>query len=192
MSLLERTYAVLMRAYPRGFRDEYGTDMQLLLRDQLRDEAAARVWARALIDLFINVPARHLEAHMSNRNQSVIPALFAGLSIAGVVGAIVAGSEWRVAAVTFAVAVAAAIAAAIAWRQTHSIAAGGASDQWWKFLIAGVGVIIAFAVVTSIIGDLGGETQWIVAMVALAIGVTLTATGLVLALVSVSRKRASA
>ena len=121
----------------------------------------------------------------------MIPALFAGLSVAAIVGTVVVGSEWRTAAVMVAVAIGAAAVAAVAWRQERAIAEGDASRHWWKFLTAGVVVIATFVVVTSIIGDLGTETRWMAAMGLLASGVTLSATGVVLALVGASRRGAS-
>jgi hypothetical protein len=42
-------YRALVRLYPRRFRDEYGPALVLLFARQLREEAAARVWARGLI-----------------------------------------------------------------------------------------------------------------------------------------------
>jgi len=41
-------YRALLRLYPRGFRDEYGVDMELLFAASLRDEARGRVIARTL------------------------------------------------------------------------------------------------------------------------------------------------
>ena len=37
-----RVYRSLLRLYPREFRDEYGTDMVQLLREQCSDEPAWR------------------------------------------------------------------------------------------------------------------------------------------------------
>ena len=57
-----RVYTLLLRTYPRQFRDEFGPDMVLLLRDQLRDEPPPRVLARSAVDLPITIPTQHLEA----------------------------------------------------------------------------------------------------------------------------------
>ena len=57
-------YTALLRVYPRSFRDEYGQDMVLLFAQQLRDEPAARIWVRGVVDLAITTPSLHLEHHM--------------------------------------------------------------------------------------------------------------------------------
>src|SRR5438874_724844 len=44
-----RLHALLLLAYPRDFRLEYGRDMQQLFRDQCRDAARNRARARFLL-----------------------------------------------------------------------------------------------------------------------------------------------
>ena len=61
-----RLYGVLVRLYPRRFRDEYGADMVQLIRDQCADEPTWRVCARAATDLAITIPAQHMETHRRN------------------------------------------------------------------------------------------------------------------------------
>ena len=46
--------------------------MVLLLEDQLHDEGAARVVARAVLDLLLTVPTRHLEAHMERSSTTAV------------------------------------------------------------------------------------------------------------------------
>jgi hypothetical protein len=58
-------YSVLLRAYPREFRREFGSQMVLLLLDCQRDASTApartRLWLRTLFDLVRTVPREHLE-----------------------------------------------------------------------------------------------------------------------------------
>jgi hypothetical protein len=58
-------YTVLLLAYPREFRREYGSQMVLLLLDSERDArtvpARSRIWLHALIDLVRTAPREHLE-----------------------------------------------------------------------------------------------------------------------------------
>lgn len=63
VSLSRRAYALLLAAYPREFRREYGREMALAFADRCRDEPAAlaRVWGEALLDLALNVPREHFE-----------------------------------------------------------------------------------------------------------------------------------
>jgi hypothetical protein len=57
-----------------------------------------------------------------------------------------------------------------------------AASHWWKFLVCGSAVLIAFVVVTTITGELGDST-WLPAMIVLLGAVVTIATGLVLGVV---------
>jgi hypothetical protein len=58
-------YSILLLAYPRQFRRQYGSQMSLLLLDcqrQARNTPAVfRLWLRALMDLVRTVPVEHLQ-----------------------------------------------------------------------------------------------------------------------------------
>ena len=58
-------YSILLLAYPREFRREYGSQMVLLLLDSQRDARTApartRIWLRTLFDLVRTAPREHLE-----------------------------------------------------------------------------------------------------------------------------------
>jgi hypothetical protein len=58
-------YSILLLAYPRQFRRQYGSQMSLLLLDcqrQARNTPAVfRLWLRALMDLVKTVPVEHLQ-----------------------------------------------------------------------------------------------------------------------------------
>jgi len=58
-------YSILLLAYPREFRQEYGSQMVLLFLDCQRDArnapARTRIWLRTLIDLLRTAPREHLE-----------------------------------------------------------------------------------------------------------------------------------
>lgn len=63
-----RAYALLLAAYPREFRREYGREMALVFADRCREQscaggaaALARVWGEALLDLALTAPRQHLE-----------------------------------------------------------------------------------------------------------------------------------
>lgn len=57
---------MLLRLYPRSFRDEFAAEMQLLFDEQLEDArregriAVAALWARSCVDLVVTVPRHHL------------------------------------------------------------------------------------------------------------------------------------
>jgi hypothetical protein len=65
MRLSEKIYRLLLRAYPRAYRDQYGQPMEQLFRDQLRDARTlthwSALWARTLTDWTKTVITHHLE-----------------------------------------------------------------------------------------------------------------------------------
>jgi len=60
----ERIYALLLRAYPPGFRAEYEREMALCFRDLRRDVGTAgiRFWLEIVLDVARTAPAQRLEA----------------------------------------------------------------------------------------------------------------------------------
>jgi len=65
-------YSILLLAYPREFRREYGSQMVLLLLDCQRDARTApartRIWFRTLVDLVRTAPREHLEKIRKENN----------------------------------------------------------------------------------------------------------------------------
>ncbi len=65
MSLSEKMYRVLLRAYPRDFRSRYAASMEQLFRDRLRQvhsfAGLLALWRRMLADWAVSVPACYWE-----------------------------------------------------------------------------------------------------------------------------------
>lgn len=182
-------YRGLLRVYPRRFRDEYGADMGLLFAEQLRDEAALRVWARGVADLAITVPARHLEAHMTRSPNPAVPALFGAISVAGVLFGVIGGSNLAMLAVGLTTAAVAGTLALVAWRHTRAItAARPATAQWWKFLAGGGGVLGAMILVLTATGEVA-EAMWWPMMIAILGALVTLAAGLVLGIAHLTATR---
>ncbi len=64
-----RLYALLLAAYPREFRREYGREMMLVFADRRREEASGRgarlrIWREALFDLMRTAPKERLESFL--------------------------------------------------------------------------------------------------------------------------------
>lgn len=135
-------YRVLLRLYPRHFRNDYGPDMALLFADQLRDEHTGRVLVRSVVDLAITIPARHLEAHMHRPPRPLVPMLFSALGTAGLGIAVVGGTNPAMLAVGLATAVGFLGLAAAAWRRGRPVAEVRAvSANWWRFLAGGAAIL---------------------------------------------------
>ena len=173
-------YSVLLRLYPRRFRDEYGTDMALLLAQQLRDEPTSRVLARVVLDLAITIPTRHLEAHMNQPRNHTVPVLFAALGISGLVLAVIGGSRVGMLCFGLAVAVVAGALAITAWRRTSTVSATrSTTEHWWQILLTGVTVLATAIIVLNVVGEVS-EGWWLPTMLILLAGAATTAAGLIL------------
>jgi hypothetical protein len=65
VSRSRRAYALLLAAYPREFRREYGREMALVFADRCREReraaSRARLWGEALLDLAVSAPREHME-----------------------------------------------------------------------------------------------------------------------------------
>jgi hypothetical protein len=173
-------YRVLLRLYPRRFRDEYGPDMALLFADQLRDEPVSRVWVRSLVDLAVTVPQQHLETHMNRPPSPLVPMLFAGIGFAGVWMAAIGGSSPPVLAMALTCAVIAGGLAVAAWRNVRPLVSGQlATAQWWKFLAGGAAVLSVVIVIATAAGEVP-EALWLPMMAIIVCALTLLGTGLAL------------
>ena len=146
-------YRALVRLYPRSFREAYAEDLEQLLRDQLRDEPALRVWSRALLDLALTVPAQHLETRMSRVPSQA--ARYGALSALAPV-AVVAGRRARVLG-----------------DGRHAAA------HWWKYLAAGATGLAAALLSVAGREELAAG-PWALFAATLLTSVGLLATGLVL------------
>jgi hypothetical protein len=64
VSSAERVYHLLLRAYPSGFRAEYGQQMTLFFRDRRREAGAKRLsfWAAIVWDVARSATALRIEA----------------------------------------------------------------------------------------------------------------------------------
>ena len=182
-------YRGLLRAYPRRFRDEYGDDMTLLLAEQLRDENAARVWLRALVDLAVSAPARHLEVRMKHSSPRTVPTIFATIAICGLLLAAIGGSTIGLVAIGLIVAVTAGALAAIAWRRSSELnAPSTATAQWWKYVLTGGVSLTTLIIVTTITGELP-DGGWAIAMIVLLASLITLGLGLVLGILHLGSYR---
>ena len=163
--------------------------MALLFEDQLRNEAAARVWARAVVDLAITIPTQHLEARVNRPPNPAIPALFAAFSGVGIVIAAVTGARGGTAGIALAVGFLFSAFALTAWRRTRAITgAQPASAHWWKLVAGGGGLFAATLVVAVLVGE-GPEAWWLPMMLSFLVGFTTLLTGLVLGVARLTAPR---
>ncbi|CAA9521473.1 MAG: hypothetical protein AVDCRST_MAG05-3641 [uncultured Rubrobacteraceae bacterium] len=102
----ERAYRSLLRAYPRGLRDEYGDEMVRLFRDLCREEledgglGLATLWARTLPELLYTAIKERSTMLARNAYRSVAGVALAAAFILLI--PLLAGWPWNVADFVFA------------------------------------------------------------------------------------------
>lgn len=171
-------YGALLRLYPRSFRDAYGQDMALLLRDQLRDERAARVWGRTLLDLVLTVPPQHLEVLVSRPVSAA--ALYSGLGGAALLVAGVTLVTVGLSVPSLVVAAVLGSLGALAWRRSHALSGPRSRGHRGVAHLAagGVGLAVTLLSVRGA-GELAAG-PWVVFALALLTSVGLLVVGLAL------------
>lgn len=177
-------YSMLIGLYPRRFRDEYGADMVQLLREQYAAEPAWRVWGRAAADLALTIPTQQLEAHMNRVPNHLVPLLNTALAAAGVLLAILGGTNLTMLIVGLCIAVAAGAMAVIGWRRAAPIGANIATVGWWKLVVAGPCIVIAVIVAAGI-----GVEAWYLGILLVLFACVLTGTGLLLGVLRLTNRR---
>ena len=60
MRAAERIFRLLLRCYPKEFRDDYAAEMTQVFRDQLTDDPRARVWIDLAVDTARSAPREHV------------------------------------------------------------------------------------------------------------------------------------
>lgn len=171
---LERGYAALLRLYPRPFRELYRDDMELLFREQCRDEPAWRVAARTVLDLALTVPHQHLEARMHSSPNPLVPLLFIAVAAGGLLVAAAGGTDATILAAGLGVSGVAGSLAFVAWRRSAPIRSDATAHTWWGLLLGGLALIAAVVAASK-----AGVDAWYVGMLAIFTALLLIAAGLV-------------
>ena len=167
-----------LRLSPRRFRDQYGADMVLLMREQCTEESASRVFVRSMVDLAISIPTQHLGARMRKAPGPLVPLAYAIAAVAGLLLAILGGTNPAMLVLGLTLAVVAGAIATMAWRRSRPVGNTQAvTATWWKFLVAGP-CLAALVIIASGVG----VEAWYLGMVVVLAAFVSTATGLVLGL----------
>lgn len=172
-----RFYAAVIRLYPTRFRDEYGSDMVSLFRDQCRDEPMSRVLWRAGVDLAITIPKQHLEARMRRASSPLVPIIYLTIALAGALLAVIGGSNAVTAVIGLAIALGAGTIGVIAWRRTRPVREVTLTRHWWKLILSGPCLVIVVIVAAQL-----GSDAWFLGVVTVLTGFVVTAVGVVLGL----------
>jgi hypothetical protein len=180
-----RVYQMLVRLYPRRFREEYGADLVGLGADPLRDEPTWRVLARSAIDLALTVPTRHLEAHMDRAPTPLVPTLFGALALSAVIVGAIVGHPAVLLACSAVGVTAGWLGLLAAHRARPLTQPRPATAHWWKLLAGGAGLLAALIATTTATGELP-DGGWLIAMVTGLTAIVLLGAGIVLGIAHVA------
>ena len=172
-------YRHAVRFYPRRFREDYGSDLVLLVADQLRDEPTWRVLARSTVDLVLTLPTRHLEAHVHRPPALLIPTLFGAVALAAVIVGITVGHPFVLLACLAIGAAAGGLGMLAAHRARPLTQPRPTSAHWWKLLAGGAAVMAALIAITTATGELP-DGGWLIAMITGLTALLLIGAGVVL------------
>jgi hypothetical protein len=146
-------YRVLLRLYPRSFRDEYGADMTQLFGDRLRDRGR-RAWIEAGPDLVRTVPVLRMEAAMTGLSTGARVVALAVI----VLGAVAVSVGFGAGAAPLLIVIAAVAGTVALTRERWVLAAAfgvraplwrSVTQAWWAPLAAVLGVaMLVFGVGT--------------------------------------------
>lgn len=178
---MSRAYRVLVRLYPRSFRDAYGDDMVLLFEDQRADDGALRAWSRTARDLLVTIPTQHLEVLVHRRSPRLVSSAVGLLGIVVLVAGVIIGSA--VSPLLLLVGVVLAVAGAMAWQQHRDVVAPELVESWWKVLLAGpavlASVVLAHAVWPPSL-EPGDDVAWLLTFSSIILAITLIVSGVLL------------
>ena len=178
MSRQVALYRHLTALYPRSFRGEYIDDLTSTFALQLADDGALRCWLRTVLDLIVTVPAQRMESQMNRTSNHLIPLLYTAVAGGGVLVAIVGGSNRGMVITGACIAIAAGAAAVVAWRRSQPIIGSIGTNGWWKFIVAGAGIVASVIIAAGLRVE-----AWFVGVLAVFVAFTLAVIGVVLGLV---------
>lgn len=182
-----RVYGALLALYPRRFRREYGEDMVLLFAEQLRDENAWRVYSRAATDLALTVPTSYLEVVMKTSTSPFLSMFFGAVAVAGIMFAVVSGTNGALAIAGAGTAVLAGGLSLISYRRNRPLAPPTVANGWWKLLAAGGGLLTALIVTLNVTGEVP-DGFWFPMVITGMTAIVLMALGLILGMSHLSTR----
>lgn len=176
----ERSYRALVLLYPRGFRREYGTDMVLTFRDDLRHRGALAAWRRATADLILSLPVQRLEAIVTQ--PSAIRAAQTALALSAMlVLTVVAIGRFVVVGVPIAIALSGLALLYLRSQLPYREAVTSAGSSWWKLIASGAGLLAGIALAAEFGPDV--EFPWHLAVFLFLSGWALMIAGAIAGLV---------
>ena len=156
MPTADAAYRILIRLYPKGFRDQYRDDLVQNFRDLVTERGARAAWTRTAVDVVVTVPRYRLEAIMTERHSattlSIAIALMAAAGLISVPVGLPLGLVLLPLAAALAVAQRSTLARAIRTPDTNR--------RRRRLTIAGALAAICVVSTTIFAFDLRGEDHW--------------------------------
>lgn len=156
----QRFYRVLLFAYPRSFRREYGELMAQAFGDRLREKGATRAWSLAVIDLVLSVPQQLMEVFLMS--QRWMAAVAAAGTTALILSTMVIGAGSPVSILFLGIGLFAGILALLSfWSAKRNgrpseFSYGGVKPKlwkWWTVLAVVLGALYVVAATAQLIAD---------------------------------------
>lgn len=89
----ERIYSLLVRLYPKHYRDEYGEEMQFVFSESVKDtykehgeHGVTRLWMRMVWDTGRSLIIQHWETHAMKTKQTLINNKDSAAVVGGTIG----------------------------------------------------------------------------------------------------------
>ncbi len=120
---------------------------------------------------------------MNRTPHHLVPLVYSAIATAGVLLAVVGGTNVTMVIIGACIAVVAAAAAAIAWRRTGPIGGTVSTAGWWKLVVVGPCIIAGVIVAAGL-----GVEAWFLGMILVFGAFVVTGVGLVLGLVRLSNR----
>jgi hypothetical protein len=175
-----RAYRTLLWLYPPSFRREYGDHMVAVFEDMLRDDPAAHVWSRVVVDAARSIPIQHTEAVMATRfspnTVGLLGVLFFAIGMSGI--AIGGFGHWWFSLPALG-SLAASGASLLYWRSHWQYVEDTALHHRWFWFVAGGGALLGSLVAGTAL-DL--SLPWEVLIGIFFTGWTLLGVGVLLGL----------
>jgi hypothetical protein len=155
----QRFYRVLLFAYPRSFRRDYGELMAQAFGDRLREKGAPRAWGLVVTDLALSLPQQLMEVSLMSQRW------MAGVAAAGtalILSTMFIGAGSPITILSLGIGLFAGILAALSfWSAKRNgrpseFSYGGVTPKlwkWWTVLAVVLGALYVVAATAQLISD---------------------------------------
>jgi hypothetical protein len=168
-------YRLLHRLYPRGFREAFGDELELLFSDLLKDArqrqfGLTRLWLDVIVDLIGSSAHERMEEAMRS-HPAVTRMVLVAVPLATIALTFAIGGAFGIAAAALGL-----VAILLVWR-SFGDAIGGQSRRWWP--MPALGIVLVTAGFGALAMPWSSDVRWPLANLLGLSGMLLTIGSLV-------------